>query len=45
MGYSPWVYKELDMTEQLTHTFSKQIYSLIKSLFCVNGFVLQMIAS
>ena len=34
-----------EVTEQPTHTFSKQIYSLIKSLFCVNGFVLQIIAS
>ena len=34
MGYSPWACKELDMTEQLTHT--RIIYSLVIQivLFC-----------
>ena len=25
MGYSPWDYKELDITEQLTHTHTQKL--------------------
>ena len=41
MGYSPWGFKELDMTEQLTHTHTHTHMhcKMVAAILTLNGYV------
>ena len=41
MGYSPWGHKELDMTEQLKHTHTYQVFKgrILKSVLKVSPLI------